>query len=68
VVAVIGLIVAGIVLIALIAVVVGVVDAARAPAWRDVAAERRARWEERVRELHGVPDGAEAPEPEWDDD
>ncbi len=65
----ISVIVAGIALIALIAVVVGVVDAARAPTWRSVAAERRARWEERVRELHGgVPDSTEAPEPGWDDD
>jgi hypothetical protein len=58
-------IVAGIALIALIAVVVGVVDAAQAASWREVAAERRAKWEERVRELHG---GVEAPDPDWDDD
>lgn len=57
--------VAGIVAIALVAVVVGVVDADRAGDWRQVAAERRERWEERVRETHGV---VEAPDPDWDDD
>jgi hypothetical protein len=35
----------GIGLIFLLAAVVGVVDAVRAPSWRRVAAERRERWE-----------------------
>ena len=38
-------IVAGIVLLALIAITVGIVDAAQAPKRRMLAAERRARWE-----------------------
>jgi hypothetical protein len=61
----IALLVTGIALIVVLGVVVGIVDAAQAPTWRQVAAERRAKWEERVRELHG---GVEAPEPDWDDD
>jgi hypothetical protein len=39
------LIVAGIGLLVLVAIVVGVMDAAQAPGWREIAAERRARWE-----------------------
>ncbi|WP_214406152.1 hypothetical protein [Pseudonocardia lacus] len=58
-------IVAGILVIAVVAIVVGIIDAAQAPMRRQVAAERREKWEERVRELHG---GVEAPEPDWDDD
>ena len=59
-------IVAGIIAITVAAIVVGIVDARRAADWRRVAAERREKWEERVRELHG---GIEAPaEPDWDDD
>jgi hypothetical protein len=58
-------IVAGIITIAVVAIVVGVVDAHRAADWRRIAAERREKWEERVRETHG---GIEAPEPDWDDD
>ena len=42
---VISFIVAGIVLLALIAITVGIVDAAQAPKRRMQAAERRARWE-----------------------
>jgi hypothetical protein len=37
----------GMVLIIVLAGVVGAVDAARAAAWRAVAAERRHRWEQR---------------------
>jgi hypothetical protein len=39
-------------LIFLIAVVVGIIDAAQAPVWRRVAAERRQSWEARA--FHGV--------------
>jgi hypothetical protein len=39
------MIVAGIGLLVLVAIVVGVMDAAQAPEWREIAAERRARWE-----------------------
>ena len=49
----------GIGVILVIAVVVGIVDAANAPMWRQVARERRQRWESRQVEYHG---GA------WDDD
>jgi hypothetical protein len=63
---VIELIVGGIAFVAVVAVVVGIVDATRAPAWRRVAAERRREWEERSLELHG---GAEPAGPDdWDDD
>lgn len=48
---------AGVILV--IAVVVGIVDAANAPMWRQVARERRQRWESRQPEYH-----ARA----WDDD
>jgi hypothetical protein len=48
------LIVTGIGLLVLIAIVVGVVDARQAPAWRQIAAERRARWEAKQPQLHGL--------------
>lgn len=38
-------IIAGVAVLAAIAVVVGIVDAAHAPTWREIAAERRAQWE-----------------------
>jgi hypothetical protein len=62
----IALIVAGICFIALAALVVGIVDATRAPAWRRIAAQRRQEWEDRVPELSG---GVEpAGHDDWDDD
>ena len=51
----------GLALIALIAVVVGIVDARQAPNRRQVAAERRDRWEARQPEFHG-------PSYDWDED
>ena len=58
------LIVGGIALLAVIAIAVGIVDAAQAPKRRMIAAERRARWEaSRQREY--------APalvDDDWDDD
>ena len=48
----------GIGLIFLIAGVVGIVDAATAPAWRRVAAERRERWEARTLPATGMPEPA----------
>jgi hypothetical protein len=61
---VITLIVGGIALLAVIAIAVGIVDAAQAPKRRMIAAERRARWEtSRQREY--------APalvDDDWDDD
>ncbi|MBC8091968.1 MAG: hypothetical protein H7Y15_08535 [Pseudonocardia sp.] len=50
----ISLIVGGVGLIALVAVIVGIVDARQAPTWRHVAAERRDRWEGRQPEFHGA--------------
>lgn len=56
------LIVVGIVMIALIAVVVGIVDAAQSAAWREIAAQRRENWQARQPEFHGVEPDA------WDED
>ena len=41
------IIVGGIALIAMLAVVVGIADSVQAPAWRQIARERRRIWEER---------------------
>lgn len=41
------LIAAGVGFILLLAIVVGIIDAARAPEWRRVAAQRRRDWEAR---------------------
>jgi hypothetical protein len=48
------LIAAGIGLLILVAIVVGIVDATQAPEWRRIAAERRARWEAKQPQLHGL--------------
>lgn len=56
------LIVAGIGMIALIAVVVGIVDAAHSAAWREIAAQRRESWSAKQPEFHGVEPDA------WDED
>jgi hypothetical protein len=45
--------VAGIVFIAVVAIVVGIVDAVRAPRWRQIAAERHENWEARQFQHHG---------------
>lgn len=58
------LILAGLAALALLAVIIGVTDAAGAPVARERAAERRARWEARQPELHGVVDDGR----DWDDD
>ena len=56
---------AGVAFILLVAIVVGIVDAAHASSWRQVAAERRQRWEEaRSLEYHGSPREPEG----WDED
>jgi hypothetical protein len=59
---VITLILVGLAALALLAVVVGVADAAGRVTARERAAERRARWEARRPQFHGVDDDA------WDDD
>jgi len=65
------LIVTGIGLLALVAIVVGVVEAAQAPTWRQIAAERRERWEAKQPQLHGFDQYAGSPshdDDSWDDD
>jgi hypothetical protein len=68
------LIAAGIGLLVLVAIVVGIVEAAQAPTWRQIAAERRAQWEAKHPQLHGL-DAYAGPQPHddvydesWDDD
>jgi hypothetical protein len=51
---VITIVAAGIGIILVVAVIVGIVDAAQAAAWRRVAAERRETWEAKQPEFHGV--------------
>lgn len=66
------LIVAGFGLLVLVAIVVGIVEAAQASSWRQIAAERRAQWEARQPQLHGGLDAYAGPQPyddeSWDDD
>ncbi|GAA5127733.1 hypothetical protein [Pseudonocardia adelaidensis] len=65
------LIVAGLGLLALVAIVVGIVEAAQAPTWRQIAAERRAQWEAKQPQLHGLDQyaGPHTDDNEsWDDD
>jgi hypothetical protein len=70
------IIVAGVIFLVLVAIVVGIVDAAQAPRWRRIAAERREQWEARQPQLHkadpsaashydtAYPDDTDS----WDDD
>jgi hypothetical protein len=72
----IAVIAAGVVFLVLVAIVVGIVDAAQASRWRRIAAERREEWEARQPQLQGAdsnaaghyytadPDDTES----WDDD
>lgn len=53
-----AMIAAGLVFLTVVAIVVGIIDATRAPRWRRIAAERREQWESRRPEFHGV-DGAD---------
>jgi hypothetical protein len=69
------LIAAGIGLLILVAIVVGIVDAAQAPTWRQIAAERRAQWEAKQPQLHGLDQHAgphlyddDTYDESWDDD
>ncbi len=56
---------AGVAFIVVVAIVVGIVDAANAASWREVAAERRQRWEEARRlSYHGPSRESEG----WDDE
>jgi hypothetical protein len=57
----------GIGFLVVVAVVVGIVDAAQASEWRRVARERRERWESRQRQYHGY-DQADQGYDEEDDD
>ena len=58
----------GVAFIVVVAIVVGIVDAFQAPAWRRIAAERRENWEARQLELHG-PGPQQRPwhDASWDD-
>jgi hypothetical protein len=66
------LIVAGIGLLVLVAIVVGIVEATQAPTWRQIAAERRARWEAKQPQPHGLDPHAGSQhydhDESWDDD
>jgi hypothetical protein len=57
----------GIGFLVVVAVVVGIADAAQAAAWRQVARERRERWEARQPQYHGY-DQADHGYDEEDDD
>jgi len=59
VVAMITLVLAGLGVLVVLAVVVGVVDAAMASGWRRVAAERRENWESRQMQHHGIDHSAD---------
>jgi hypothetical protein len=68
---------AGIGLLALVAIVVGIVEAVQAATWRQIAAERRAEWEAKQPQLHGFDPHTdprfhhvhgEWADDEWDDD
>lgn len=58
------LVIAGVGFIVVVAVVVGIVDAARASAWRRVAAERRESWEAKRPVDHGI----DVTDTDWYDD
>lgn len=65
----IAVIAAGIGFIVVVAIVVGIVDAMQAARWRQIAAERRARWEERQLQLHGPMVGQDSYDTDpWYDD
>ncbi len=56
---------AGVAFILVVAIVVGIVDAAHASSWRQIAAERRERWgEARSFQHHGPPREPDV----WDED
>lgn len=59
--------VAGIVFIAVVAIVVGIVDAVRAPRWRQIAAERHENWEARQLQHHGSHQHGSRGSDPWDD-
>jgi hypothetical protein len=66
------LIAAGIGLLVLVAIVVGIVEAVQAATWRQIAAERRAEWEAKQPQLHGFDPYTDPRfhhvDDEWDDD
>jgi hypothetical protein len=69
----IAVIIGGLAFLVLVAIVVGIVDAAQASTWRQIAAERRERWEARQPQLHGIDpysgyDPQDGYDPDWDDD
>jgi hypothetical protein len=62
------LIAAGIGLLILVAITVGIVEAAQAPTWRQIAAERRARWVAKQPQHAGSPPHDDVDDESWDDD
>lgn len=62
--ALVALALAGLVVVVLTAVVIGVTDSRQSQAWRRIAAERRRAWERRQRQLHGGPHHVDA----WGDE
>jgi hypothetical protein len=57
----------GIGFLVVVAIIVGIVDAAQASRWRTVARERRERWESRQRQYHGYDSGSYSIDEEDDD-
>jgi hypothetical protein len=57
----------GIGFLVVVAVIVGIVDAAQAAQWRRVARDRRERWESRQRLYHGYDSGSHIIDEEDDD-
>jgi len=64
------LIIAGLAFLAAAAIVVGIIDAAQAARWREIAAARRERWEARQPQPHGpfADPYTTYDDSEWDDD
>lgn len=51
---------AGLAVLALTAIVIGLTESRQSGAWRRIAAERRRTWERRQRQLHGGSYGVDA--------
>jgi hypothetical protein len=64
VIALVTLVLAGLAVVVLTAIVIGVTESRQSGAWRRIAAERRRAWERRQRQLHGSPHHVDA----WGDE
>jgi hypothetical protein len=60
---------AGVGLVVLVAIVVGIIEATQAPTWRQIATERHAQWEARQPQLHDLNPyaGPHSYHDSWDD-